>query len=158
MLTEANKHILFSLMCFIGRSSWRCMTGTETGGNEHTHTHTRVYCICLCFKVYIHDYVSCGGIHALTFIFHPSRLCLLYPNKLFVMLFFHLFFTSHDFIGEFTTSFKELCRGENQLNVYEVSADKNSDLQISRSLCKTNKYWGSFLVLSYSKAEFGSQC
>uniref|UniRef100_A0AAX7VXU5 C2 domain-containing protein n=1 Tax=Astatotilapia calliptera TaxID=8154 RepID=A0AAX7VXU5_ASTCA len=27
---------------------------------------------------------------------------------------------SHDFIGEFTTSFKELCRGQNQLNVYEV--------------------------------------
>uniref|UniRef100_A0A669CUH7 Copine Va n=1 Tax=Oreochromis niloticus TaxID=8128 RepID=A0A669CUH7_ORENI len=31
---------------------------------------------------------------------------------------------SHDFIGEFTTSFKELCRGQNQLNVYEVSGDK----------------------------------
>ncbi|XP_054464759.1 copine-5 isoform X3 [Anoplopoma fimbria] len=27
---------------------------------------------------------------------------------------------SHDFIGEFTTSYKELCRGQNQLNVYEV--------------------------------------
>ncbi|KAF7668802.1 hypothetical protein LDENG_00286990 [Lucifuga dentata] len=27
---------------------------------------------------------------------------------------------SHDFIGEFTTSFKELCRGQSQLNVYEV--------------------------------------
>uniref|UniRef100_A0A8C6PV65 Copine 5 n=1 Tax=Nothobranchius furzeri TaxID=105023 RepID=A0A8C6PV65_NOTFU len=29
---------------------------------------------------------------------------------------------SHDFIGEFTTTYKELCRGQNQLNVYEVSA------------------------------------
>uniref|UniRef100_A0AAX7TG39 C2 domain-containing protein n=1 Tax=Astatotilapia calliptera TaxID=8154 RepID=A0AAX7TG39_ASTCA len=28
---------------------------------------------------------------------------------------------SHDFIGEFTTSFKELCRGQNQLNVYEFA-------------------------------------
>uniref|UniRef100_A0A8C6PUK9 Copine 5 n=1 Tax=Nothobranchius furzeri TaxID=105023 RepID=A0A8C6PUK9_NOTFU len=28
---------------------------------------------------------------------------------------------SHDFIGEFTTTYKELCRGQNQLNVYEVS-------------------------------------
>uniref|UniRef100_A0A3P8TY80 Copine Va n=1 Tax=Amphiprion percula TaxID=161767 RepID=A0A3P8TY80_AMPPE len=28
---------------------------------------------------------------------------------------------SHDFIGEFTTSYKELCRGQSQLNVYEVS-------------------------------------
>ncbi|XP_069545012.1 copine Va isoform X1 [Brachyistius frenatus] len=27
---------------------------------------------------------------------------------------------SHDFIGEFTTSYKELCRGHNQLNVFEV--------------------------------------
>uniref|UniRef100_A0A8D0CTW7 Copine Va n=1 Tax=Sander lucioperca TaxID=283035 RepID=A0A8D0CTW7_SANLU len=30
---------------------------------------------------------------------------------------------SHDFIGEFTTIYKELCRGQNQLNVYEVSGD-----------------------------------
>uniref|UniRef100_A0A3Q3VQ07 C2 domain-containing protein n=1 Tax=Mola mola TaxID=94237 RepID=A0A3Q3VQ07_MOLML len=28
---------------------------------------------------------------------------------------------SHDFIGEFTTSYKELCRGQSQLNAYEVS-------------------------------------
>uniref|UniRef100_A0A3Q3F992 Copine Va n=1 Tax=Kryptolebias marmoratus TaxID=37003 RepID=A0A3Q3F992_KRYMA len=27
---------------------------------------------------------------------------------------------SHDFIGEFTTSYKELCRGQSQLNVFEV--------------------------------------
>ncbi|XP_077463367.1 copine Va isoform X1 [Stigmatopora argus] len=27
---------------------------------------------------------------------------------------------SHDFIGEFTSSYKELCRGQSQLNVYEV--------------------------------------
>uniref|UniRef100_A0A3Q4AFZ4 C2 domain-containing protein n=1 Tax=Mola mola TaxID=94237 RepID=A0A3Q4AFZ4_MOLML len=27
---------------------------------------------------------------------------------------------SHDFIGEFTTSYKELCRGQSQLNAYEV--------------------------------------
>lgn len=40
------------------------------------------------------------------------------------MLFLSLYF-SHDFIGEFTTSYKELCRGQNQLNVYEVSADKD---------------------------------
>lgn len=31
---------------------------------------------------------------------------------------------SHDFIGEFTTSYKELCRGQSQLNMHEVSADK----------------------------------
>uniref|UniRef100_A0A8C4HEE5 Copine Va n=1 Tax=Dicentrarchus labrax TaxID=13489 RepID=A0A8C4HEE5_DICLA len=28
-------------------------------------------------------------------------------------------YDSHDFIGEFTTSYKELCRGQSQLNVYE---------------------------------------
>lgn len=27
---------------------------------------------------------------------------------------------SHDFIGEFTTSYRELSRGQNQFNVYEV--------------------------------------
>lgn len=36
---------------------------------------------------------------------------------------FITFLSSHDFIGEFTTSYKELCRGQSQLNVYEVSAD-----------------------------------
>lgn len=29
-------------------------------------------------------------------------------------------FPSHDFIGEFTTSYRELSRGQNQFNVYEV--------------------------------------
>uniref|UniRef100_A0A4W5K5X6 C2 domain-containing protein n=1 Tax=Hucho hucho TaxID=62062 RepID=A0A4W5K5X6_9TELE len=28
---------------------------------------------------------------------------------------------SHDFIGEFTTSYRELARGQSQFNVYEVS-------------------------------------
>lgn len=31
------------------------------------------------------------------------------------------FFCSHDFIGEFTTSYRELSRGQSQFNVYEVS-------------------------------------
>ncbi|MGH0158335.1 UNVERIFIED_CONTAM: hypothetical protein FKN15_060338, partial [Acipenser sinensis] len=29
-------------------------------------------------------------------------------------------YDSHDFIGEFTTSYRELSRGQNQFNVYEV--------------------------------------
>uniref|UniRef100_A0A671YXZ4 Copine Va n=1 Tax=Sparus aurata TaxID=8175 RepID=A0A671YXZ4_SPAAU len=33
----------------------------------------------------------------------------------------HSLLKDHDFIGEFTTSYKELCRGQSQLNVYEVS-------------------------------------
>jgi hypothetical protein len=28
---------------------------------------------------------------------------------------------SHDFIGEFTTSYRELARGQSQFNIYEVS-------------------------------------
>uniref|UniRef100_A0ACB8F4X5 Uncharacterized protein n=1 Tax=Sphaerodactylus townsendi TaxID=933632 RepID=A0ACB8F4X5_9SAUR len=28
---------------------------------------------------------------------------------------------SHDFIGEFTTSYRELARGQSQFNVYEIS-------------------------------------
>lgn len=31
------------------------------------------------------------------------------------------FSNSHDFIGEFTTSYRELSRGQSQFNVYEVS-------------------------------------
>lgn len=27
---------------------------------------------------------------------------------------------SHDFIGEFTTSYRELARGQSQFNIYEV--------------------------------------
>lgn len=48
----------------------------------------------------------------------------LYLNYLYVMHFMSRF-CSHDFIGEFTTSYKELCRGQSQLNVYEVSGDKD---------------------------------
>uniref|UniRef100_A0AAQ6IH90 Copine Va n=1 Tax=Anabas testudineus TaxID=64144 RepID=A0AAQ6IH90_ANATE len=36
---------------------------------------------------------------------------------------------SHDFIGEFTTSYKELCRGQSQLNIYEVRGDKTQRAQ-----------------------------
>lgn len=38
---------------------------------------------------------------------------------LFFILFSHLF-PSHDFIGDFTTSYRELARGQSQFNVYEV--------------------------------------
>lgn len=38
-----------------------------------------------------------------------------------------IFFTfSHDFIGEFTTSYRELARGQSQFNVYEVSSFTNA--------------------------------
>uniref|UniRef100_A0A7N8XBM0 Copine Va n=1 Tax=Mastacembelus armatus TaxID=205130 RepID=A0A7N8XBM0_9TELE len=47
---------------------------------------------------------------------------------------------SHDFIGEFTTSYKELCRGQSQLNVYEVSGDKDRNPSQSTSLHYMNPY------------------
>uniref|UniRef100_A0A667ZNI3 Copine Va n=1 Tax=Myripristis murdjan TaxID=586833 RepID=A0A667ZNI3_9TELE len=42
-------------------------------------------------------------------------------------------YDSHDFIGEFTTSFKELCRGQSPLNVYEVSGDRETESNPSQS-------------------------
>lgn len=46
-----------------------------------------------------------------------------------------LFFSSsHDFIGEFTTSYKELCRGQSQLNIYEVRGDKTVNTLITLSV------------------------
>uniref|UniRef100_A0A3B5LCK2 Copine Va n=1 Tax=Xiphophorus couchianus TaxID=32473 RepID=A0A3B5LCK2_9TELE len=52
------------------------------------------------------------------------RSCAMVFSTKFIVLMTHflwVFFpTSHDFIGEFTTSYKELCRGQSQLNLYEV--------------------------------------
>lgn len=42
--------------------------------------------------------------------------------RLYVWVFF---VRSHDFIGEFTTSYRELSRGQNQFNVYEVRHDRS---------------------------------
>ena len=39
-----------------------------------------------------------------------------------------VFVCSHDFIGEFTTSYRELSRGQNQFNVYEVRRDMGGGL------------------------------
>uniref|UniRef100_A0A672JFE0 Copine Va n=1 Tax=Salarias fasciatus TaxID=181472 RepID=A0A672JFE0_SALFA len=43
---------------------------------------------------------------------------------------------SHDFIGEFTTSYKELCRGQSQLNVYELSGPLLFFSVTSLSVCR----------------------
>lgn len=49
-------------------------------------------------------------------------LSFIYCSVFTIFLYLHLLplFSSHDFIGEFTTSYKELCRGQGQSNVYEV--------------------------------------
>lgn len=39
----------------------------------------------------------------------------------FLSPFFFISVCSHDFIGEFSTSYRELSRGQSQFNVYEVS-------------------------------------
>lgn len=44
-------------------------------------------------------------------------------TSLFIYLHLRSGFYSHDFIGEFTTSYKELCRGQGQSNVYEVRGE-----------------------------------
>uniref|UniRef100_A0A3B4WI29 Copine Va n=1 Tax=Seriola lalandi dorsalis TaxID=1841481 RepID=A0A3B4WI29_SERLL len=41
---------------------------------------------------------------------------------------------SHDFIGEFTTSYKELCRGQSQLNVYEASREKEKLIKLQTQI------------------------
>lgn len=38
---------------------------------------------------------------------------------------------SHDFIGDYTTSYRELARGQSQFNVYEVSVAPDSTCDIS---------------------------
>lgn len=45
------------------------------------------------------------------------------PNICLVICTWYLFCfpCSHDFIGDFTTSYRELARGQSQFNVYEVS-------------------------------------
>lgn len=50
-------------------------------------------------------------------------------NQKFSMLtdvFVCVFLNSHDFIGEFSTSYRELSRGQSQFNVYEVSCQEHS--------------------------------
>uniref|UniRef100_A0A3B4C1G0 C2 domain-containing protein n=1 Tax=Pygocentrus nattereri TaxID=42514 RepID=A0A3B4C1G0_PYGNA len=59
---------------------------------------------------------------------------------------------SHDFIGEFTTSYRELARGQSQFNVYEVSCLQTPQA-IPSSLCKHKQ--GSVTLLSFSvESEF----
>lgn len=41
--------------------------------------------------------------------------------------------SSHDFIGDYTTSYRELARGQSQFNVYEVSVPPDSICVISIS-------------------------
>lgn len=72
---------------------------------------------------------------------------------------------SHDFIGEFTTSYKELCRGQSQLNVYEVSADKRLQPATLFSPKAEGRYVNHWMLLHMSvfainnlKAEYRSQC
>lgn len=47
---------------------------------------------------------------------HVVCCALYFPSRLVLLL-----YASHDFIGDFTTSYRELARGQSQFNVYEVS-------------------------------------
>lgn len=42
---------------------------------------------------------------------------------------------SHDFIGEFTTSYRELSKAQNQFTVYEVRAQPHPGFQASTQVC-----------------------
>lgn len=52
---------------------------------------------------------------------------------------------SHDFIGDFTTSYRELARGQSQFNVYEVSHPSHATLQRS-GVPKHRVSWIPFLT------------
>lgn len=52
-------------------------------------------------------------------IFSPKHLLSVFLP--FHRCFFAFICRSHDFIGDYTTSYRELARGQSQFNVYEVS-------------------------------------
>lgn len=60
------------------------------------------------------------------------------------------FVHSHDFIGEFTTSYRELSRGQNQFNVYEVRHDRSGLLFLSTfDLWRLyNSVWACFDIIT----------
>lgn len=66
-------------------------------------------------------------IFVLSFICFSLFTNILEPAPHLVFLYLHLLplFSSHDFIGEFTTSYKELCRGQGQSNIYEVRGEND---------------------------------
>jgi len=58
--------------------------------------------------------------------------------------FFFFVLPSHDFIGDFTTSYRELARGQSQFNVYEVS---HSDvLTVQLHVCWLLKSLGGWYI------------
>lgn len=77
-----------------------------------------------------------------------------------------LFVCSHDFIGEFTTSYRELSRGQNQFNVYEVRQD---NMRVLRCVfiaffiwrpynSNLGDVWFWYLKFSSLKTKFGNPC
>lgn len=57
------------------------------------------------------------------------------------IIFFCFLAFSHDFIGEFTTSYRELSRGQSQFNVYEVSRITNYSLFNGKSNATQQLPW-----------------
>uniref|UniRef100_A0A8D3A1H6 Copine Vb n=1 Tax=Scophthalmus maximus TaxID=52904 RepID=A0A8D3A1H6_SCOMX len=58
---------------------------------------------------------------------------------------------SHDFIGDFTTSYRELARGQSQFNVYEVSHPSHATLQRSGVTLLSFSVESEFTFLDYIK-------
>lgn len=70
----------------------------------------------------------------------PSLVCFL-PRLELTFVALCLSLRSHDFIGEFTTSYKDLSRGQSQLNVFEVNADKDAGQYRYRRGPDWNLWW-----------------
>lgn len=113
---------VFWLECFLctEQSRWRCMTGTGMAGD------------CKILIFHIHKQFNATTRFDMQTIQSPHPLIriktsllefkFVFPFLFFFVLFSsHFFLPSHDFIGDFTTSYRELARGQSQFNVYEVS-------------------------------------
>lgn len=119
------------------QSRWRCTTGTEMAGECVSRTH----CINCKFSIKSKienpttvkrkTYFSLYDTESLS---HQSSGAIFCHHSPYFSFFSTWFFfsiyiltdvfvdaPSHDFIGDFTTSYRELARGQSQFNVYEVS-------------------------------------
>uniref|UniRef100_A0A8C6NV91 Copine Vb n=1 Tax=Nothobranchius furzeri TaxID=105023 RepID=A0A8C6NV91_NOTFU len=59
---------------------------------------------------------------------------------------------SHDFIGDFTTSYRELARGQSQFNVYEVSRSSHSSLLTTQQHSTSLHYMNPYQLNAYAMA------
>lgn len=100
------------------QSRWRCTIGTEMAGECDCNLQLNKYELKRELSLRLKFFRNISDNLSQSSILSPTSVLLFVPD-----IFFSLFipFPSHDFIGDFTTSYRELARGQSQFNVYEVS-------------------------------------